>query len=70
MAENDAQFTVRGVDSEDDAREIEDELHDLEGVMGADVDPESGEATVKVDADVLSGERVKITVREMGYEVE
>ena len=70
MAENDMAFTAEGIESDDDARAIEDELHDLEGVMGADVDPESGETTVKVDVDVLSEERVKITVREMGYEVE
>jgi copper chaperone CopZ len=69
MAQNEATFTVRGIESEEDARDIEDELGELEGVMGARIE-RSGEAEVKYDYDILSEERVKITVREMGYEVE
>lgn len=69
MAENNATFTVRGIESEDDVRDIEDELADVDGVMGTDI-KETGEAEVKYDYDVLSEERIKITVREMGYEVE
>jgi copper chaperone CopZ len=69
MAENNATFTVQGVESEDDVREIEEGLADVDGVMGAEID-RSGDAEVKYDYDLLSEERIKITVREMGYEVE
>ena len=69
MAENNAKFTVRGIESEDDMREIEDELAGVDGVMGTEIE-QSGDAEVKYDYDQLSEERIKITVREMGYEVE
>lgn len=69
MAENNATFTVQGIESEDDVRDIEDELAGVDGVMGTDIE-QSGEAEIKYDYDVLSEERIKITVREMGYEVE
>lgn len=69
MAENNARFTVRGIESDDDVREIEEELSGVDGVMGTEIE-ESGEAKIKYDHDRLSEERVKITVREMGYEVE
>lgn len=70
MAQSTATFTVEGIDSEDDSQAIADELAEVDGVMGIDIDPESGEAAVKYDEDVLAGERVKITVRELGYDVE
>lgn len=70
MAENSSEFTVRGIESADEAEDIENELEALDGVMGADVDPESGDTEVRVDVDVLSEERTEITVREMGYELE
>lgn len=70
MAENTATFTVRGVDSEDDVEDIKDELGDVDGVMGVTIDRNSGETEVTYDYDVLSEERVAITVREMGYDVE
>jgi copper chaperone CopZ len=69
IAENNVTFTVQGVESEDDVREIEEGLADVDGVMGAEID-RSGDAEVKYDYDLLSEERIKITVREMGYEVE
>jgi copper chaperone CopZ len=69
IAENNVTFTVQGVESEDDVREIEEGLADVDGVMGAEID-RSGEAEVKYDYDLLSEDRIKITVREMGYEVE
>lgn len=68
MAENVAEFTVRGLDSEAECEDLVAELEDLEGVMGAAVDP-AGEAAVRYDADILAEERVKITVRDLGYEV-
>jgi len=69
MAENSSEFTVRGIESADEAEDIENELEALDGVMGADVDPENGDTEVRVDVDVLSEERTEITVREMGYEL-
>lgn len=70
MAQSTATFTVEGIDSEDATREIADELGEVDGVMGVDIDSESGETAVKYDEDVLAEERVKITVRELGYDVE
>lgn len=70
MAENVAEFIVRGIESEDDRRAIEAELSELDGVMGTTIDEESGEAEVDFDYDLLSEERIEITVEEMGYEVE
>lgn len=70
MAENTALFTVLGVESESDARSIESHLEGLDGVMGATVDPETGETEVRYDYDLLAEERVKRAVREFGYELE
>lgn len=70
MAENTATFTVQGVDSEDDVQTIKDDLGGVDGVMGVTIDQNSGETEVTYDYDVLAEERVKITVREMGYDVE
>lgn len=38
MAENDATFTVQGIESEDDVRDIENELAGVDGVMGTDLE--------------------------------
>ena len=70
MAENNATFTVQGIESKSEAQNIEDELGQLQGVMGTEIDHESGEAKVRYDVDLLSEERVKITVRDMGFTVE
>lgn len=70
MAENHAMFTVLGSESEDESQNIENELEDMDGVMGAELDHESGETTVRYDVDLLAEERIKITVRDMGYDVE
>ena len=70
MAENKATFIVHGLTAADECQQIEDELLEMNGVMGTDIDHDSGAATVRYDADLLAEERIKITVREMGYEVE
>lgn len=70
MAENNATFTVRGIESAEDARGIEGELEAVDGVMGASVRGDGGEAEIRYDADLLAEERLKATVREMGYEVD
>lgn len=70
MAESHANFTIAGVGTEADALSLEDDLEDVNGVMGATVDPETGDAEVRYDEDLLSGERVKDTVRDAGYDVD
>lgn len=70
MAENSVIFTVHGIETEDESQNIEDELEDMDGVMGAELDHKSGETTVRYDVDLLAEERIKITIRDMGYDVE
>lgn len=69
MAESKETFTVRGVDSESDVQEINDELERANGIMGFDID-EEGNAEALYDEDIISGEQVKKTVSDMGYDVE
>lgn len=69
MAQSTVTFTVRGLDAESDADDIEAELESLEGVMGTEFD-EGGEATVRYDEDLVAGESVVLTVEEMGHDVE
>ena len=70
VAVNNATFTIRGIESDEEMRRIEAELDALDGVMETTIDPDSGEAEVSYDADLLAEERVKITVRDLGYEVQ
>lgn len=70
MAETLSTFTISGYDSERDIERVVDELEGTDGVMGADVDPGSGDVEVRLDEDLISEERARATVREMGYEVE
>lgn len=69
MAQSTAVFTILGIDSKDDLQAIDDKLRELNGVMGVNVDQDSGDAEIKYDEDILAEERVKITVRELGYTV-
>lgn len=69
MAQSTAVFTIQGIDSEDDLQAIDDKLRELNGVMGVNADQDSGDAEIKYDEDILAEERVKITVRELGYNV-
>lgn len=69
MAENTAEFTVRGIES-DEVETVEAELEEIDGIMGAEIDRRSGEAEIRYDYDLLSEERIETTVREMGYEIE
>lgn len=69
MAQSTAIFTVQGVNSDDDLQAIGDKLSELDGVMGVDIDQDSGGAEIKYDEDILAEERVKITVRELGYDI-
>jgi copper chaperone CopZ len=70
MAQNRADFTVRGLDAEADAERISEELETLDGVMGTSIDPDSGEAQIRYDVDILAEERILETVRDVGYEVD
>lgn len=69
MAQSTAVFTIQGVDSEDDLQAIDNELKQLDGVKEVNVDQENGNAEIKYDEDILAEERVKITVRDLGYTV-
>lgn len=70
MANTRTNFTVDGIESEDEARKINDELLELEGVQMANIDRESGRIEVRYGEELLSEERIKSTVRDAGYEVE
>lgn len=70
MAVSKEVFMVRGVESDDDMREVESKLKGVEGVMGMEFESGSGKAEIRYDEDLTSGERVKDEVREMGYDVE
>lgn len=70
MAENRAEFVIRGLTSEEDVREIREKLEDVDGVMSIEIDSGTGEAKVNYDYDLLAEERIKKTVRDMGYELE
>ena len=68
MATARAGFTVPGIESDEDAERLREGLREVEGIMGVEIDRETGETTVDYDADLLAEERVEITVRELGYE--
>lgn len=70
MAVSKEVITVRGVESDDDMRDVESKLKEVEGVMGMEFESGSDEAEIRYDEDLTSGERVKDEVREMGYDVE
>ena len=69
MAENRAEFVVQGLTSEEDAGKIREGLEGVDGVMAIELDPETGEANVDYDYDLIAEERVKRAVRDLGYEV-
>lgn len=70
MAETQSTFTISGYDSDRDIERVVEELEGTDGVMAADVDPGSGEAELRLDEDLISEERARATVRDLGYEVE
>ncbi|SFL34675.1 Copper chaperone CopZ [Halogranum rubrum] len=70
MAVNEVTFTVRELQSEDESRRIRTELENVEGVMGIEVDDESGETTIRFDHDLTSEEAVTRAVHDLGYEIE
>lgn len=70
MAENQAEFVVQGFEPGEDEHEIREALDDLTGVMGTEIDPDSGAVTVRFDYDVLSEAKVRDTVGDLGYEIE
>lgn len=70
MADSFVEFTVRGLETEDEADEITDELRSLDGVQMVEIETESGRAEVRYGEELLSEEDVKGTVRELGYDVE
>jgi|AntDeeMinimDraft_5_1070356.scaffolds.fasta_scaffold22143_1 copper chaperone CopZ len=70
MANSRVRFTVAGVDSPDDAEEIEDALRDKEGVQLVDLNQETGESEVRHGEALISDEEILSTVEDLGYEVE
>ena len=70
MAENRAEFVIGELTSEEDVREIRERLEDVDGVMSIEIDSETGEAKVDYDYDLLAEERIKKTVRDLGYDLE
>lgn len=70
MAQSNVEFTVHDLDSEDDVGRIEDELEGEDGILGVEIDRESGRTEILYDNELLAEERIKRGVREMGYEVE
>lgn len=70
MAENRAEFTVRGLASEDDVREVRAELEAVDGVMAIEIDPETGEAKVDYDYDLIAEEQIERALRDAGHEIE
>ena len=70
MSDSYLTLAVRGVESEDDARTLTDELQKLEGVQMVDVDVEGGQAEVRYGEELLSEEDIKSAARDAGYEVE
>lgn len=69
VAENTAEFTVRGIESSADVEAVESELAEPGGVMRTVTDADSGEAGTDSDHDPLSAERIEITVEKAGYGV-
>lgn len=70
MAEITTTFTLAEAASESDRRRITDELEGTDGIMAADVDPESGAVEARIDVDLVAAERARLAVEELGYEVE
>lgn len=70
MAEITTTFTLAEAASESDRRRITDELERTDGIMAADVDPESGAVEARIDVDLVAAERARLAVEELGYEVE
>ena len=70
MADSRATFTVAGVESADDAEEIEDALKEREGVQMVEIDTETGETEVRHGEELISAAEIESTVRELGYDVD
>ena len=70
MADSYSEFTVRGIETEDEVREIKEALGELEGFQIAEIDTGTGHVEVGYSEELLWEEKIKSTVRELGYEVE
>ena len=70
MADSQVDFTVSGIESADDGRAIKEELRNIRGVQMVEVDRESGRVEVRYGEELLSEERIKSAVRDIGYEVD
>ncbi|WP_331235239.1 heavy-metal-associated domain-containing protein [Natronorarus salvus] len=68
MAVGNASFVIQGIESEDDVNAIKETLEEVDGILGTEIDQESGEANINYDVDLLAEERIMISIRELGYE--
>ena len=70
MASSYTDFTVHTIESEDEARTLEDELEDQRGIQLVEIDHESGHVEARYTEELLSEERIKSRVRDSGYELQ
>jgi copper chaperone CopZ len=70
VANSRARFVIADAESRADREEIEDALKDREGVQLVDIDLNNGRAEVRHGEALISGEEIRSTVEELGYEVE
>ncbi len=70
MANSRTTFTAAGVESTSDGEEIENALHEKEGIQLVTVDDETGEVVVRHGEALISAEEIEQTVEGLGYDVE
>jgi copper chaperone CopZ len=69
MANSRANFTVSGVESENEAEMIEGELQEYQGIQMANIDHESGQIKVRYGEELISEKEIKSTVQDEGYSI-
>jgi copper chaperone CopZ len=70
MADSYSEFTVSGIETEDEIQEIKEGLEKLEGFQIAEFDAETGRVEVGYTEELLWEEKIKSAIRDLGYEVE
>jgi len=70
MAEHETEFSIAGVDSDQDRERIETELHAMEGVSGTEWTAGGDALHVRFDYDLLAAAELERAVRDVGYAVD
>ena len=70
MSDSFVSFDVGGIESEDDAQRLKDELQELDGVQMTTVEADGDRVEVRYGEELLSEERIKSKVRDAGFTVE